>query len=66
MTDSPHYSGACPHLPGTRPWSSTDHPLPEHTRETPEPLILRLEQRAPTGVGVKDLRPLRGRPAGAP
>jgi len=30
---------------------------------TPQPL-LRPEQRAPSGVGVKDLRPLRGRPSG--
>ena len=58
MTDSPH--GACP-PPGHGPWSTHPTPYPgprEHST------LLRLEQRAPRGVDVQDLRPLRGRPCG--
>ncbi len=40
-----------------------DHPEP-HPGAAPAP-VLRLPQRAPSGVGVKDLRPLRGRPCGS-
>ena len=43
-----------------------EHAIDHPTFETVEPLkhLLRTEQRAPFGVGVKDLRPLRGRPCG--
>src|SRR5215212_9844254 len=40
-------------------------PLPHPERHGAAPTrLLRPEQRAPSGVGVKDLRPLRGRPFG--
>ena len=54
--------GACP---------PTGPPALEHAPDPPAPdqgsarqLLLRLEQRAPRGVDVQDLRPLRGRPCG--
>jgi hypothetical protein len=40
-----------------------DHDHPEHHGAAPTRL-LRPEQRAPSGAGIKDLRPLRGRPFG--
>ena len=58
MTDSPHLRGL----------STTGAPaLETHPTRTPTPTephrlhFLRLEQHAPRGIGVKDLRPLRGR-----
>jgi hypothetical protein len=52
------------HQPGRRHWST--HPTSNHRtdRSRTDTNPLRLEQRAPPGVGVKDLRPLRGRPSG--
>jgi hypothetical protein len=43
-----------------------EHTIDHPTFETVEPPnnSLRTQQRAPPGVGVKDLRPLRGRPYG--
>src|SRR5207342_1814794 len=61
MTDSPP-PGACP-PPGHRHWSMHSTTSTRARKATPQPL-LRPEQRAPSGVGVKDLRPLRGRPFG--
>jgi hypothetical protein len=55
MTDSPHR--ACPH-PGDRTGARTRPPTTT-PRTTTQP-FLRREQHAPHGVGVKDLRPLRG------
>ncbi|HEX2297714.1 MAG TPA: hypothetical protein VHH34_04215, partial [Pseudonocardiaceae bacterium] len=62
MTDSPNR--ACP-PPGHRHWSMHLTPItrPVEPRDHPPPFSAR-EQRAPPGVGVKDLRPLRGRPCG--
>jgi hypothetical protein len=61
MTDSP--KRACP--PAGEP--ALEH-APDHDHlnfpELPNPPSPRPEQRAPRGVGVKDLRPLRGRPSG--
>jgi hypothetical protein len=60
MTDSPH--GACP---PTGPPALEHAPDPYPGRKgAPRQLLLRLEQRAPRGVDVQDLRPLRGRPCG--
>ena len=64
MTDSPDRLLGLSHQPGHRRWST--HPQ-RHRREHQEPTdprFLRSQQRAPSGVGVKDLRPLRGRPSG--
>jgi len=53
------------HQPGPRPWSSTS-PTPSTPPETPEPVWpLRRPQHAPTGDGVKDLRPLPRAPCRA-
>jgi hypothetical protein len=42
-----------------------DHDPPGRKHEEPpQTPFFRLEQRAPAGAGVKDLRPLRGRPTG--
>jgi hypothetical protein len=53
------------HQPGRRHWST--HPTSNHRtdRSCTDTNLLRPEQRAPPGVGVKDLRPLRGRPCGS-
>jgi hypothetical protein len=60
MTDSP--TKACPH-PGKPDWST--HPTTQdNPEEHPPHSFLRREQHAPNDVGVKDLRPLRGRPTG--
>jgi hypothetical protein len=42
------------------------HPLTSARRQPwPAPASTRPDQHAPPGAGVKDLRPLRGRPSGA-
>src|SRR6187551_1112771 len=53
------------HQPGRRHWST--HPTSNHRtdRSCTDTNLLRPEQRAPPGVDVKDLRPLRGRPYGS-
>ena len=63
MTDSP-LTGPV-HQPGRRHWST--HPTSNHRtdRSCTDTNLLRPEQRAPPGVDVKDLRPLRGRPYGS-
>ena len=63
MTDSP-LTGPV-HQPGRRHWST--HPTSNHRtdRSRTDTNLLRPQQRAPPGVGVKDLRPLRGRPCGS-
>ena len=61
MTDSPPRGLSTSRDTGTG--ARTRPPAPEHRGAAPQPL-LRPEQRAPSGVGVKDLRPLRGRPFG--
>ena len=60
MTDSPHRGLS---TAGDPALEHAHDPLPENNTEPPH-LSLRPEQRAPRGVGVKDLRPLRGRPFG--
>ena len=60
MTDSPN--GGLSTAGDTGAGART-RPTPENSREPPD-LPLRPEQHAPRGVGVKDLRPLRGRPSG--
>jgi hypothetical protein len=55
MTDSPHEEPV--HPPGP-PWTLAQHPTPAAPLPEPPLFDLRLEQRAPTGDGVKDLRPL--------
>jgi hypothetical protein len=61
MTDSPTRGLSTAGAPALEHAPNHDHPNitePHPTR------LLRPEQRAPSGVGVKDLRPLRGRPFG--
>lgn len=61
MTDSPHRG-----LSTTGKPDRSTHPTPSNTTpgSHPNPSFLRHEQHAPSDVGVKDLRPLRGRPTG--
>jgi len=57
--------GACP--PAGQPaleHTPTHHPTPEEQDPQPTTRLLRHQKRAPRDVGVKDLRPLRGRPTG--
>src|SRR6478609_3623007 len=60
MTDNPHPGQV--HQPGSRPWSSTRHPTRPPREAHPPNLILRPRQPAPTGDGVKNLRPLTRAP----
>jgi len=60
MTDNPHPGHV--HQPGSRPWSSTRHPTRPPREAHPPNLILRPKQPAPTGDGVKNLRPLTRAP----
>jgi hypothetical protein len=63
MTDNPHLGPV--HQPGHRRWST--HPttrIAPNTRSPQTRVLLRSPQRAPSGAGIKDLRPLRGRPSG--
>jgi hypothetical protein len=59
MTDNP--PRALSTSRATRPWSSTRPPTKRTYRSRPA-LILRREQRAPIGDGIKDLRPLTRAP----
>jgi len=62
MTDTPH-SGRVPPAGTTGHGAATDHHKHSPRELTDQP-DLRRQQHAPTGVGVQDLRPLRGRPLG--
>jgi hypothetical protein len=59
MTDSP--TRACPPAGTPGPGAAPD-PTTPNQQEPPTPPLLRPEQRAPIGDGVKDLRPLRRAP----
>ena len=62
MSDSPHPGPV--HQPGT---PTLEHAPDHRDREEQQELVanrLPPQQRAPSGVDVKDLRPLRGRPFG--
>jgi hypothetical protein len=61
MTDSP--SPGLSTAGATGDWSVHLTRAPETSE--PAQSLLRPEQRAPSGAGVKDLRPLRGRPFGS-
>ena len=65
MTDSPH-RGACPQPGEPALEHALDHPIPLTRPGAHRTSFLRPEQHAPSGVGVKDLRPLRGRPPADP
>ena len=61
MTDSPPTRGLSTNrVTGS---GARTRPLPR-AQGAPRQLLLRLEQHAPRGVVVQDLRPLRGRPCG--
>jgi len=60
MTDSLPWGPV--HHRATGPGACTRPPTP--VQGSTRQLLLRLEQRAPRGVDVQDLRPLRGRPCG--
>jgi hypothetical protein len=62
MTDSPH-SGLSTSR-DTGPGAAPD-PTISNQQEPPQPPLLRPEQRAPIGDGVKDLRPLTRAPCRA-
>jgi hypothetical protein len=61
MTDSP--TGGLSTNWATGPGARTRPPTPAQ-KGALDNFFLRLEQRAPRGVDVQDLRPLRGRPCG--
>jgi hypothetical protein len=63
MTDSPHPGGLSTSR-GKPPGNGAHTPNPDPTTGSSTTTLLRPEQRAPRGVDVKDLRPLRGRPFG--
>jgi len=64
MTDSPPH-GACPPAGAPALEHAPDLEPPHRPEPAPTRTLLRPEQRAPPGVDVKDLRPLRGRPYGS-
>ena len=64
MTDSPATRGLSTPT-GTRRWSHAPRPIPRVHRSSRPTSPLRPQQHASRGIGVQDLRPLRGRSSGS-